>query len=177
VFPPAKSRNIAFASMGGAQPVGFGLGLVLGGVITGTIGWPWGFYIAAISNFFVVLLCGWQLPRYTYQTETSGNVWQSLLSDIDWAGVTMISTALAIISYHRVRLCLVNVITTNTDNASHRVVTGNTSAIRLPQNISLFVVSVALLVAFVFWVSRQERLGRPALIPNSLWKNKVFSCI
>lgn len=23
----------------------------------------------------------------------------------------------------------------------------------------------------------QERLGRPALIPNSLWKNKVFSCI
>lgn len=37
--------------------------------------------------------------------------------------------------------------------------------------------SVALLVAFVFWVGRQERLGRPALIPNSLWKNKVFTCI
>lgn len=37
--------------------------------------------------------------------------------------------------------------------------------------------SVALLVSFVFWVGRQERLGRPALIPNSLWKNKVFSCI
>jgi MFS family permease len=40
VFPLCKSRNIAFASMGGAQPVGFGLGLVLGGVITSTIGWP-----------------------------------------------------------------------------------------------------------------------------------------
>ena len=99
VFPPGKSRNIAFASMGGAQPVGFGLGLVLGGVITGTIGWPWGFYFAAISNFLMVLLCGWQLPRSTYQSKSFRNVWQSLLSDIDWAGVTMISTALAIISY------------------------------------------------------------------------------
>jgi MFS family permease len=99
VFPPGRSRNIAFASMGGAQPVGFGLGLVLGGVITGTIGWPWGFYFAAISNFLMVLLCGWQLPRSTYQSKGSRSVWQSLLSDIDWAGVTMISTALAIVSY------------------------------------------------------------------------------
>ena len=30
---------------------------------------------------------------------------------------------------------------------------------------------------FVFWVGRQERLNRPALIPNSLWRNRVFSCI
>ncbi|KFY89735.1 hypothetical protein V500_05524 [Pseudogymnoascus sp. VKM F-4518 (FW-2643)] len=159
VFPPGKSRNIAFASMGGAQPVGFGLGLVLGGIITGTIGWPWGFYIASVSNFLMVLLCGWQLPRSTYQSETSRNVWQRMVSDIDWAGVTMVSTALAIISY------------------IIAVVTGNTSAILLPQNISLLVLSVALLVGFVFWVGRQERLGRPALIPNSLWKNKVFTCI
>jgi nitrate/nitrite transporter NarK len=34
-----------------------------------------------------------------------------------------------------------------------------------------------LLVAFVLWVGRQERLNRPALIPNSLWRHKVFSCI
>ena len=30
---------------------------------------------------------------------------------------------------------------------------------------------------FDFWVGRQERLNRPALIPNSLWRNWVFSCI
>jgi nitrate/nitrite transporter NarK len=33
------------------------------------------------------------------------------------------------------------------------------------------------LLAFVLWVGRQERLNRPALIPNSLWRHKVFSCI
>lgn len=37
--------------------------------------------------------------------------------------------------------------------------------------------SVALIVAFVFWVGRQERLGRTALIKNSLWRNKTFTCI
>lgn len=31
--------------------------------------------------------------------------------------------------------------------------------------------------AFSFWVGRQERLGKAALIPNSLWRNKVFTVI
>lgn len=33
------------------------------------------------------------------------------------------------------------------------------------------------MLAFILWVGRQERLNRPALIPNSLWRHKVFSCI
>jgi nitrate/nitrite transporter NarK len=36
---------------------------------------------------------------------------------------------------------------------------------------------MVLLVAFVLWVGRQERLHRPALIPNSLWRHRAFSCI
>ena len=48
---------------------------------------------------------------------------------------------------------------------------------RQPVNITLRVLSFVLLGAFVLWVGRQERLGRPALIPNSLWQHKGFSCI
>jgi nitrate/nitrite transporter NarK len=44
-------------------------------------------------------------------------------------------------------------------------------------NIVLLVLSFVFLLAFVLWVGRQERLGRPALIPNSLWQHKGFSCI
>jgi nitrate/nitrite transporter NarK len=33
------------------------------------------------------------------------------------------------------------------------------------------------MTAFVFWMSHQEARGRPAIIPNSLWRNKMFSCI
>jgi nitrate/nitrite transporter NarK len=34
-----------------------------------------------------------------------------------------------------------------------------------------------LIMAFIFWVGRQERLGRPALIKNSLWRDKAFTSI
>lgn len=34
-----QRRNFAFAAMGGGQPIGFGLGLALGGVLTDNIGW------------------------------------------------------------------------------------------------------------------------------------------
>ena len=33
------------------------------------------------------------------------------------------------------------------------------------------------LPSFVAWVHRQMRLGKPALIPNSLWMNATFSSI
>lgn len=38
VFPPGKPRNVAFASIGSAQPVRLNVSLVLGSVITSTIG-------------------------------------------------------------------------------------------------------------------------------------------
>lgn len=38
-FPPGQRRNISFASMGAGQPVGFTIGLALGGVFSDSIGW------------------------------------------------------------------------------------------------------------------------------------------
>jgi nitrate/nitrite transporter NarK len=55
--------------------------------------------------------------------------------------------------------------------------TGDLTVMRQPVNITLLVLSFVFLAAFVLWVGRQERLGRPALIPNSLWQHKGFSCI
>lgn len=31
--------------------------------------------------------------------------------------------------------------------------------------------------AFIFWVRRQETLGRPAVIPNSLWRSRIFTSV
>jgi len=39
----------------------------------------------------------------------------------------------------------------------------------------MLTVSLALGPLFVLWEQRQEHLKRPALIPNSLWKNTVFT--
>ncbi len=42
-FLPGRWRNMAFACQGMGQPLGYSLGLILGGVFTDTIGWRWGF--------------------------------------------------------------------------------------------------------------------------------------
>ncbi|KAG9664573.1 integral membrane protein, partial [Aureobasidium melanogenum] len=157
VFPPGKERNITFAMMGGAQPFGFGIGMVLGGVFTGTIGWQWGFHVAAIINFFMFILAAWQLPPTP--SAHKHHIWSRLATDIDWLGLILASGFLAMLSY---------VIS---------VLTGDLTVMRKPVNITLLVLSFVLLGAFVLWVGRQERLGRPALIPNSLWQHKGFSCI
>jgi MFS family permease len=96
VYPPGKARNIAFATMGGAQPVGFGIGLVLGGFITGAIGWTWGFYIAAISNFAMLVAAAWALPP---GLPVNSSTWRRLAFETDWLGVFLASTFLALLSY------------------------------------------------------------------------------
>jgi hypothetical protein len=39
----------------------------------------------------------------------------------------------------------------------------------------MLVICVLLIPVFILWERRQERLGKPALIPNSLWRNSVFT--
>lgn len=51
------------------------------------------------------------------------------------------------------------------------------SSIHQPTTIALLAIGMALTPAFILWVGRQERLGKPAIVPNSLWRNKVFTPI
>jgi len=36
-------------------------------------------------------------------------------------------------------------------------------------------ISLVLLIAFPLWMHYRERAGKPALIPNSIWKNLPFA--
>lgn len=156
-FKPGRGRNLAFAAMGAGQPVGFGLGLTLGGVLTESAGWQWGFYVSAIINGVVFALSAWQLPRNVGRVEEV--TWRRLREEIDWIGACIISVALAMLSYELA------------------VVSTSSRGMREARNIVLLSVSLALLVVFVGWMHRQEKEGKPALIPNSLWKDKVFTSI
>ncbi|KAL8646723.1 MAG: hypothetical protein Q9226_006738 [Calogaya cf. arnoldii] len=156
-FVPGRGRNLAFAAMGGGQPVGFGLGLTLGGVLTSSIGWEWGFYLSAIINGLVFALSMWQLPEGVGKVESV--TWKRLGEEIDWIGALIISAALAMLSYVLA------------------IVSTDSSAIHKPGNVALLTVALVSLVAFVSWMHRQEKLRKAALIPNSLWKDKVFTSI
>ncbi|KAF2848213.1 MFS general substrate transporter [Plenodomus tracheiphilus IPT5] len=155
-FPEGKSRNIAFASMGGGQPIGFSFGLVLGGVFSDTIGWRWAFYISAVLNTIVAIIAVFGLPRFN---DGEPKVWSRLRDEIDWVGIALGSASLALLSY-----CFA-------------LVSEETAKMREPTTIGLLATAITLIPSFILWVGRQERLGRAAVIPNSLWRNRIFSVI
>jgi MFS family permease len=95
-FPEGKGRNVAFASMGGGQPIGFSLGLVLGGVFADTIGWRWAFHLCAIINTIVFAVAFFGLPKLA---EKQTQVLYRLKTEIDWVGIALGSTSLALLSY------------------------------------------------------------------------------
>jgi hypothetical protein len=57
------------------------------------------------------------------------------------------------------------------------MITGSTAQLKSPITIALLSVGAALLPSFFIWVSRQERLGKPALIPNSVWRQTSFTMV
>ncbi|KAH4237090.1 hypothetical protein HBI06_053100 [Parastagonospora nodorum] len=156
-FPKGSWRNVAFAIVGIGSPLGFALGLVLGGVFTDTIGWRWAYYITAILNFLISTSAVWLLPNVHIGQHSASRA-SRLAREIDWIGAVIISAGLGLLLY---------ILAAITSGLS----------IRNPQAIVLLLLSVSLIIIFPFWMSHQTRNNRPALIPNRLWRNAVFSSI
>lgn len=155
-FPTGRRRNFAFGAMGGGQPLGFTIGLVIGGKLTDTVGWEVAFYIAAGVNAILFGLALFGLPKVSRERPlTIGR----LKSEIDWIGAFLLSSSLALLLY------------------VFATWTGNLSQIRSPESISCLTLGLALLPTFALWVHRQEKLGHAVLIRNSIWRNKVFTSI
>ncbi|KAG0197947.1 hypothetical protein BGX28_008565 [Mortierella sp. GBA30] len=85
----AKSRALAVFSSSGA--LGFGMGLVLGGVFTATIGWKYIFYISAIMGLLIAAIAFFLIPESS--ADYRANV------KLDVAGAITITAALLAIVY------------------------------------------------------------------------------
>jgi MFS family permease len=156
-FPHGRRRNMAFATMGGGQPVGFAIGLVVGGVLSDSAAsWRGAFYIAAGINTLVLVVTFIGLPKIERE---GGFIWRDLWTEIDWTGALLLSASLGMLSYVFAAL------------------TGAVSTIRQPTTIAILTLAIVLIPIFALWVRRQEKLGRPAIIPNSIWKNRIFTSI
>ncbi|KAK6853027.1 aminotriazole resistance [Apiospora arundinis] len=150
-------RNVAFAMNGMGQPLGFALGLVLGGIFTDTIGWRWAYYMMAGINFCLSTASLWSLPNKP--VSQSGKPLVARLAEIDWVGAVMLSAALGLLMYVLA------------------MTTSSYLSIGYAQNAALLSVSLALIIAFPFWMHWQTLKGRPALIPNRLWRNATFTSV
>ncbi|KAJ4396745.1 hypothetical protein N0V93_000967 [Gnomoniopsis smithogilvyi] len=96
-FPKGKWRTTCFAMNGMAQPLGYALGLVLGGVFTDSVGWRWAYWIMAILNACVCVMAVWALPNVEHPAAKS--VIRRIGEDVDWVGVVGLSASLGIIMY------------------------------------------------------------------------------
>jgi MFS family permease len=94
-FPPGRQRNLGFAAMGMGQPLGYSVGLILGGFFADSIGWRFGYYISAIINAALSVLAFWSLPAEKPRNESL----RSGLKRIDWVGAPIISVSLALLSF------------------------------------------------------------------------------
>ncbi|KAK5712173.1 hypothetical protein LTR17_018079 [Elasticomyces elasticus] len=93
-----RSRNIGFACVGMSQPLGFSLGLVLGGLFVKTVGWRYGFYIAGALGFVLFLVGIWVLPKVIVDQSQTPKL-KRLASEIDWVGAALASGSIATFSY------------------------------------------------------------------------------
>ena len=81
--------------------------ILVGGVLTDSIGWRYGFYFSAILDAVICALAFWGLPASIDSPTgaegaadmTWAQKWQQLKNDIDWIGAIIISSSLAMMSY------------------------------------------------------------------------------
>ncbi|KAI5861265.1 integral membrane protein [Durotheca rogersii] len=155
-FPAGRPRNLAFAAFGAGYPLGGALGLVLGGVLTNGPGWRVAFHLAAAASAAAFALAWFTLPPAP--PAPLADLARRLAREIDWVGVAAATACLASLSYVFAE-------------AAH----GGAAALSRAPSAALLAVAAALVPFFGFWVGRQERLGRPAALPNSVWRRGEFA--
>ena len=93
-----RARNLGFSCLGFASPLGFLLGLVLGGLFVDTVGWRPAFYLAGATTAVSCVFGVWVLPQ-DRQSRPARVILKQLALDIDWVGTIVLSTGIATLSY------------------------------------------------------------------------------
>lgn len=96
-FPQGRQRTRGLALQGAAQPVGYSVGLFLGGLFVDTIGWRWGWYIASALSVLVFIAGFWSIPHG--RTTRSAISWRHVMVTVDWMGALIASACLGLLSY------------------------------------------------------------------------------
>ena len=88
LYREGAERNWALGVLGAVTGAGFALGLVLGGLLTSTVGWRWVFFINVPIGLFVILGASW-LRRETARDTRP----------VKYSGVLLATAALTTLTY------------------------------------------------------------------------------
>jgi EmrB/QacA subfamily drug resistance transporter len=90
-FPAGRDRNVALGIWGAASGSGAAVGVVLGGVLTSYLSWPWVFFINVPIGIAIVALA----PRYL----TEGRAPVLVNRHFDFAGAFSVTASLMVLVY------------------------------------------------------------------------------
>ncbi|KAK7044587.1 MFS general substrate transporter [Favolaschia claudopus] len=144
-FPPGTKRNKAYGVLGAGQPLGFILGLVLGGILTQSKAtWRAVFYMqSGLGVLFVVLGFLFLVKQSPAKRYNKG---------LDWGGTILSTAGIGMLSYS---------------------LADSTTAKKgwsTPQIPSLFSASAVVLTAFIFYERRREARGQSVILPIQIWR-------
>lgn len=96
-IPMGRKRNIAFACLGLGQPLGWFLGLLVGGICEGSPpGWRLAVYITAALTILLGVVNIWSLPN---DRRIESSSWSIFYHSVDWIGLAISSTCFGTLSY------------------------------------------------------------------------------
>lgn len=95
-LPQGRGRNVAFSCIGLSQPLGFSLGLVIGGILVDTIGWRAGWFIDGGAMLVLFAIGLRVLPQSKRSTQ---GIMVQLATKVDWVGAIIASAFFACLSY------------------------------------------------------------------------------
>ncbi|KAJ5555266.1 hypothetical protein N7535_007704 [Penicillium sp. DV-2018c] len=173
--PAGNLSKLASFCTSGSHYVGSMMGIILGGVLSETIDWRWGFHGAAIISLLVFFLSIWAIPQESEKTRH--DTWTEIAEDIDWAGTLLASSLMALLFSALAYACLhLPHSLADTDRTTIRIITNNVADISRSGLFIPLSLGWILLVAFLFWQDCRERDSQQG-IQNSLWTNNHFISI
>ncbi|KAF7347388.1 MFS general substrate transporter [Mycena venus] len=144
-FPPGPKRNKAYGVLGAGQPLGFILGLILGGILAQSKAtWRAVFWVqGGLGVLFVILGFLFLVKQPSTQRYSKG---------LDWGGALLSAAGIGLLTYSL---------------ADSTTVARGWSAPQIP---SLFAGSIVILIIFVFYERHREARGQSVLLPIKIWK-------
>ena len=156
-FPPGKSRNRAYVTTAAASSLGSVLGNLAGGLIGGFLNWKWVFWIPAILATLTTISVFVVTSHPQIRVNPGCNEHNGYLS-VDWIGAGLVSSSLVVL--------LISL-------AQGETLGWQTSWIP-----PLIVVSILMLMSFLYWQHRLER--HPTMKPLmkvSMFRNAQLSAL